>query len=91
MQPGEAMKILYIVPFVPWAVKVRSFNLIPRLARRHEIISGVRLGVPVPVKSRRSGSLSIARKVVHVRHSVEGNGTERGGATDTDTIADRLL
>ncbi|MFI5072674.1 MAG: glycosyltransferase family 4 protein [Terriglobales bacterium] len=31
------MKILYIVPFVPWAVKVRSFNLIPRLARRHEI------------------------------------------------------
>ena len=31
------MKILYIVPFVPWAVKVRSFNLSPRLARRHEI------------------------------------------------------
>ncbi len=31
------MKILYIVPFVPWAVKVRSFNLIPRLAKRHEI------------------------------------------------------
>jgi glycosyltransferase involved in cell wall biosynthesis len=31
------MKILYIVPFVPWQVRVRSFNLIPRLARRHEI------------------------------------------------------
>jgi len=31
------MKILYIVPFVPRQVKVRSFNLIPRLARRHQI------------------------------------------------------
>lgn len=31
------MRILYIVPFVPWPVRVRSFNLIPRLARRHEV------------------------------------------------------
>ena len=31
------MRILYIVPFVPWPVRVRSFNLIPRLAREHEI------------------------------------------------------
>lgn len=31
------MKILYVVPFIPWEVKVRSFNLIPRLARNHEI------------------------------------------------------
>ena len=31
------MKILYIVPFVPWEIKVRSFNLIPRLSREHEI------------------------------------------------------
>jgi glycosyltransferase involved in cell wall biosynthesis len=31
------MKIVYIVPFVPRQVKVRSFNLIPRLARRHQI------------------------------------------------------
>lgn len=31
------MRILYIVPFIPWEVKVRSFNLIPRLARNHEI------------------------------------------------------
>ena len=31
------MKIAYIVPFVPRQVKVRSFNLIPRLARRHQI------------------------------------------------------
>jgi glycosyltransferase involved in cell wall biosynthesis len=33
----NTMKILYIVPFVPRQVKVRSFNLIPRLARRHQI------------------------------------------------------
>jgi len=31
------MRILYIVPFVPWSLRVRSFNLIPRLARRHRI------------------------------------------------------
>jgi glycosyltransferase involved in cell wall biosynthesis len=31
------MKILYVVPFVPWPVRVRSFNLIPRLARKHKI------------------------------------------------------
>jgi polysaccharide biosynthesis protein PslH len=31
------MRILYIVPFVPWPLRVRSSNLIPRLARRHVI------------------------------------------------------
>ena len=31
------MRILWILPFVPWPIKVRSFNLIPRLAARHEI------------------------------------------------------
>jgi len=31
------MKIQYVVPFVPWQVRVRSYNLIPRLARNHEI------------------------------------------------------
>ena len=31
------MHLLYVVPFVPWRVRVRSYNLIPRLARRHEI------------------------------------------------------
>jgi len=31
------MRILYIVPFVPWPLRVRSHNMIPRLARRHEI------------------------------------------------------
>ena len=31
------MRILYVVPFVPWPVRVRSYNLIPRLAKRHTI------------------------------------------------------
>ena len=31
------MRILYILPFVPWTLRVRSNNLIPRLARRHQI------------------------------------------------------
>jgi glycosyltransferase involved in cell wall biosynthesis len=31
------MRILYVLPFVPWPVKVRSFNLIPRLAAKHKI------------------------------------------------------
>jgi polysaccharide biosynthesis protein PslH len=31
------MRILYIVPFVPWSLRVRSTNLIPRLAKRHAI------------------------------------------------------
>jgi polysaccharide biosynthesis protein PslH len=31
------MRILYILPFVPWSIRVRSYNLIPRLARRHII------------------------------------------------------
>ena len=31
------MRILYILPFVPWHIRVRSFNLIPRLAADHDI------------------------------------------------------
>jgi len=31
------MRILVILPFVPWSVRVRSSNLIPRLARRNTI------------------------------------------------------
>jgi glycosyltransferase involved in cell wall biosynthesis len=31
------MRILYVLPFVPWPIKVRSFNLIPRLSKRHDI------------------------------------------------------
>jgi glycosyltransferase involved in cell wall biosynthesis len=31
------MQILYIVPFIPSSLRVRSFNLIPRLVQRHSI------------------------------------------------------
>ena len=31
------MRILYILPFVPWHIRVRSHNLIPRLAKEHDI------------------------------------------------------
>lgn len=31
------MRILYLVPHIPWPIKVRSFNIIPRLARKHQI------------------------------------------------------
>lgn len=31
------MRILYVLPFVPWHIRVRSYNLIPRLAKEHEI------------------------------------------------------
>jgi polysaccharide biosynthesis protein PslH len=31
------MRILYVLPFVPWAIRVRSYHLIPRLGRDHEI------------------------------------------------------
>jgi glycosyltransferase involved in cell wall biosynthesis len=33
----KPMRILYLLPFVPWHIRVRSFNLIPRLAKDHEI------------------------------------------------------
>jgi polysaccharide biosynthesis protein PslH len=31
------MRILYILPFVPWAIRVRSYHLIPQLGKEHEI------------------------------------------------------
>lgn len=31
------MRILYVLPHVPWPIKVRSYNLIPRLAQKHQI------------------------------------------------------
>jgi glycosyltransferase involved in cell wall biosynthesis len=62
------MKILYIVPFVPWAVKVRSFNLIPRLARRHEItlvcVSGAE-----PSAEQGAWLAKYCREIVPVRQS----------------------
>jgi glycosyltransferase involved in cell wall biosynthesis len=62
------MKILYVVPFVPWEVKVRSFNLIPRLAKRHEIHL-VCVSNEEPNSEQREWLSSYCESVVHVRHS----------------------
>lgn len=61
------MKILYIVPFVPWAVKVRSFNLIPRLARGHEITL-VCVSSAEPSAEQQAWLAKNCKEVVHVRH-----------------------
>ncbi len=62
------MKILYIVPFVPWPVRVRSFNLIPRLARNHQIhlvcVSSVE-----PSAEQGEWLSRYCENVVHVPHS----------------------
>jgi len=62
------MRILYIVPFVPWAVKVRSFNLLPRLARRHEITLVCVSSVP-PSAEQLEWLKASCERVVHVPHS----------------------
>jgi glycosyltransferase involved in cell wall biosynthesis len=62
------MKILYIVPFIPWPVKVRSFNLIPRLARRHEITL-VCVSSAEPSAQQQVWLNKYCKKTVHVRHT----------------------
>lgn len=61
------MKILYILPFVPWPVRVRSYNLIPRLARKHEIhllcVSSMK-----PNRDQKAYLESYCKQVVHVAH-----------------------
>lgn len=64
----KKMKILYIVPFVPWEIKVRSFNLIPRLARRHEI-SLVCMSAAEPSAEQKEWLNKYCKTVVHVKHS----------------------
>ena len=62
------MKILYIVPFVPWAVKVRSHNLIPRLARKHEI-SLMCVSTVAPSPEQMKELKASCERVIHVPHS----------------------
>src|SRR6476661_5606120 len=62
------MRILYIVPFVPWQIKVRSFNLIPRLARNHEIYL-VCVSSTGPNREQQAWQNEYCRKAIHVRHS----------------------
>ncbi len=62
------MKILYIVPFVPWQIKVRSFNLIPRLAKNHEIYLAC-VSSAEPTAEQKEWMNRHCKRVVHVRHS----------------------
>lgn len=62
------MKILYIVPFVPWEIKVRSFNLIPRLARRHEIHL-VCVSSAVPTVAQQEWLNTYCHSITHIPHS----------------------
>jgi glycosyltransferase involved in cell wall biosynthesis len=62
------MKILYILPFVPWAVKVRSHNLIPRLARKHQI-SLVCVSSVAPSPKQIEALQTSCERVIHVPHS----------------------
>lgn len=61
------MKILYVAPFVPWEIKVRSFNLIPRLSRRHEIYL-VCVSGPEPNSERKEWLNRYCKKWVYVPH-----------------------
>lgn len=62
------MRILYVVPFVPWPVKVRSFNLIPCLAREHEIHLVCVSSDPPNVKQREWINRH-CESVSHIQHS----------------------
>jgi glycosyltransferase involved in cell wall biosynthesis len=62
------MNILYILPFIPWEIKVRSFNLIPRLARRHEIHL-VCVSSTQPTARQKEWLNAYCQSVTHVRHS----------------------
>jgi glycosyltransferase involved in cell wall biosynthesis len=62
------MRILYIVPFVPWQIKVRSFNLIPRLSRNHEIYLACISGTG-PNLEQQAWQNKYCRKAIHVKHS----------------------
>ncbi|HUJ83039.1 MAG TPA: glycosyltransferase family 4 protein [Candidatus Acidoferrales bacterium] len=62
------MKILYIVPFVPWEVRVRSFNLIPRLARHHDIHL-VCVSSTEPSLDQAAWLRRYCQEVIHIKHN----------------------
>lgn len=61
------MRILYILPFVPWPLRVRSYNLIPRLAQDHEIYL-VCLSSSTEEDSRAESVRKYCRHLELVRH-----------------------
>ncbi len=78
------MRILYILPFVPWEVRVRPFNLIPRLARRHEIYL-VCVSSAEPNAQQKEWQSRYCEKAVHVRHSIWKGRTQCAAALPTKT------
>jgi polysaccharide biosynthesis protein PslH len=84
MHLREAMKILYILPFVPWPVKVRSFNLIPRLARRHEITLVI-VSSAEPSAKQKEWLTKYCKNIVYVPHSISKGMMQCAAALPTRT------
>lgn len=62
------MRILYVLPFVPWAIRVRSFHLIPQLAKDHEIYLLCR-STSAQEEAHARDMEAFCKSVVCVRHS----------------------
>ena len=78
------MRILYVVPFIPWEVKVRSFNLIPRLSRDHEIFL-VCVSADEPNAKQKDWIRKYCADVAFVRHSKWKGMTQCAAALPTPT------
>lgn len=78
------MRILYVVPFIPWEVKVRSFNLIPRLSRDHEIFL-VCVSGDEPNAKQKDWIRKYCADVAFVRHSKWKGMTQCAAALPTPT------
>lgn len=61
------MRILYVLPFIPWPVRVRTYNLLPRLARSHEI-HVVCVSTATPSEQQTKFLESCCRTVSYVPH-----------------------
>jgi glycosyltransferase involved in cell wall biosynthesis len=61
------MRILYVVPFVPWPLRVRSYNLIPRLAGKCEIYLLCLTG-SAEEEARGHSLRKFCREIRYIRH-----------------------
>lgn len=62
------MRILYVLPFVPWVGRNRSYHLIPRLGREHEIFLLCRSSSPEE-EAHAEEMKPYCRRIQCVRHS----------------------
>ena len=62
------MRILYVAPFVPWPVRVRSNNIVRGLAMKHDVVVVCAAGSDEE-ESRAESLRAVCRKVVCVRRS----------------------